>query len=330
MDPQTDKHKKTQRAPRFKIIPKKLLTSGLLLIVLFLLTIFVQKPQTITEQAATGNQTSSCSPVPFYCLILGGQKTCTHPPLCPTPPPPTAFVAQKAPPPPPKKATNGTPVKQPVCGIGGYYSGYSDQVPANTTKLSVSTAWTVSATTCSGNAVGISQWPGVEGGALNNLWLAQTGTYGYCVGGAISYFSWAILVGVEKPFTGLPTNQYPTKPGDKYSASVVMSSPRHFTSTLTNITRGWTYTKPMTVTTQFDPIYNDFIILENEGHTTQPLTKFTPATFSQNTFSLNSSGIQPFAKAPGLGCVASKQTGPQETAVSNLINGNFTITWLHP
>src|SRR5581483_12203057 len=37
---------------------------------------------------------NNCSPVAYYCLLLGGKRTCIQPIVCPTPLPTSGFVAQ--------------------------------------------------------------------------------------------------------------------------------------------------------------------------------------------------------------------------------------------
>ena len=91
--------KKVSKKP-FRIFHKKkqrnMFISTFLLFVLLLLVVFVQKPQVILERAATGSQ-NNCASVPYYCLILGGKKTCTRPPACPPSPVPPGFTAQAGP-----------------------------------------------------------------------------------------------------------------------------------------------------------------------------------------------------------------------------------------
>lgn len=96
--------KHPQKATKKRLSPrsKKLMTAGIILVVLFVLIVFVQKPQVILQFAATQAQGGTCSPAPFYCIAMGpnGVQRCTVPVPCPSPTPQPSFVAQQAPPPP--------------------------------------------------------------------------------------------------------------------------------------------------------------------------------------------------------------------------------------
>src|SRR5258708_7049435 len=313
---------------RFKMIPKRLLISGLIVIVLFLLIIFIQKPQIYIQHAATGNQTSdSCSPVPFYCLILGGQKTCTLPAVCPTLPPPTGFLAQKAPP-PPKSATNGTPVKQPICTDNGNWSGYLYRFKA--AQASLATSWNVSTITCSGKLIGISQWPGIDAG---DKAIAQLGTASGCNTGKPVYYAWT--ENFPQPPLGLSSSIYPAKPGDKFSATVRETSLGNFIDTLTNQTRKWSFTTTMKFSAANARLkLQREIITENEGYGVNPvvtgLAKFTQVNFFNNEISENNGTAEPFDMAQGLYCINLNATGKiKQDNSSNMTNTNFNITWVH-
>jgi outer membrane protein OmpA-like peptidoglycan-associated protein len=97
--------KNSHTASKLRINSKsnKLVITGIIFVILFILIIFVQSPQTLKQLAATTNQTpgSQCSPVPFYCIVMGpnGGKECVRPSPCPSPTQTPNFVAQQAPPP---------------------------------------------------------------------------------------------------------------------------------------------------------------------------------------------------------------------------------------
>ncbi len=105
-------------------VSRNIVISCLILFVSLVLVAFIQKPQILTQYAASVNQATSsastaCSPVPFYCLILGGGKACTRPTVCPTRTPSPGFVAISNPPKPtitptPPASSSATPACLPT------------------------------------------------------------------------------------------------------------------------------------------------------------------------------------------------------------------------
>ena len=229
--------------------------------------------------------------------------------------------------------THDTTPVQPVCSNNVNWSGYLNKLPANTQEAAVESTWTVSTVTCSGNEIGISQWPGIDAG---NKDIAQVGSMSGCNAGKNAYYAWVVkppsLQALE-----LPAAKYPIKPGDQFTAEINMTSLGKFTTTLTNVTGKWSYTAPMTFTAADDKlVLQQEVILEDEGYGVNPvvpgLTEFTTPTDSNSMFSTAGGDLEPFDEAPNVACTNLNATGAQQQEnTSNITNTNnsFTEKWLH-
>lgn len=229
----------------------------------------------------------------------------------------------------PNPVLNNTKVTKIACGQSNW-SGYLYTPPASTTQTVASGNWTVSTLTCSDtstNKEGLSQWVGINGNSPVS-WIAQVGSYDLCENGAPVYFAWTEAY--PKPFIGSIGNQYAVKPGDQFSASVTMTSAGNFQTKMTNATQGWSYQTPLTFGSNYTPVANGEMILEDEGfYTNNPLPSFTSEPFINNMYSINNNTPAPIENGPGLKCLNVAQNGIVKDNTSSLTGSNFTISWTH-
>jgi len=226
-------------------------------------------------------------------------------------------------------SVNSTKVTKIACGQSNW-SGYLYTPPANTAQTIASGNWTVSTMTCgdtSEDKEGLSQWVGIDGNSPVS-WIAQVGSYDMCQNGTPEYFAWTEAY--PKPFVGSIGSQYAVKPGDQFSATINMTSIGNFQTKMTDTTQGWSYQTPLTFGSNYTPVANGEMILEDEGfYTNQPLPSFTQEPFTNNMYSINNSTPAPIENGPGLQCLYVDQNGIVKDNTSSLTGSNFTISWTH-
>lgn len=137
---------------------------------------------------------------------------------------------------------SATPIHHSVPRIGarnGRHStstNWSGYVTTGARYTSVSGTWTEPSATCAAGQTAYSSfWVGIDGDTTNTV--EQTGTDADCSSGTPTYYAWYEM------YPKYPVNlSYTVRPGDTVSASVTTDGAGHFTLTITDGTRGWSYT----------------------------------------------------------------------------------------
>ncbi len=117
------------------------------------------------------------------------------------------------------------------------WSGYANTGAKFTT---VKGSWTQPSVTCgAGQTAYSSFWVGIDGDTTNTV--EQTGTDSDCSSGSPKYYAWYEM------YPKFPVNlSNPVSPGDSMSASVTTNGSGSFTLTITDNSRGWSFTTNQT------------------------------------------------------------------------------------
>ncbi len=112
------------------------------------------------------------------------------------------------------------------------WSGYAN---TGTTFTDVKGSWTQPTATCSsGQTAYAAFWVGIDGDTTNTV--EQIGTDSDCSNGSPTYYAWYEM------YPKFPVNLSNTvRPGDSLTAEVRYNGSGRFTLTITNNTRGWTF-----------------------------------------------------------------------------------------
>jgi hypothetical protein len=196
------------------------------------------------------------------------------------------------------------------------WAGYA---ATNATFTSVSSSWTQPTASCTSQTTYSSFWVGLDG--YNSNSVEQTGTDADCSGGRASYYAWYEMY--PKFPVNLSTASYPVQPGDHISASVNFSGRNAFTLTISNSTRGWTFS-----TTQKSKAQRTSAEVIAEAPSSSggvlPLTNFGIANFGASTANGQSlASFNPDKIDMVSGGTVKAQTGPIAA------NGSFSVTWKH-
>lgn len=126
------------------------------------------------------------------------------------------------------------------------WSGYAVSSNHRGAYTSVSGTWVVpSVTAPNGSNTGSyysSSWVGIDG--FNNSKLIQTGTEQDVVSGSTSYSAWWEIL--PAPETAISSTTDPVSPGDTMTATITQLSGSEWNITLTDSTKGWTFTTSQT------------------------------------------------------------------------------------
>ncbi|MEM3671405.1 MAG: G1 family glutamic endopeptidase [Thermoprotei archaeon] len=135
----------------------------------------------------------------------------------------------------------------PIRGASGQslnWAGYAVTSSAGSVT-SVSGSWKVPTVSCAKKSSYAAFWVGIDG--FNDNTVEQTGVLAQCSSGSATYSAWYEFYPASPVYA---SSSDAVKPGDIMSASVTYSSSGNcFTTTLTDVTEGWTYTSPCTAVT---------------------------------------------------------------------------------
>ncbi len=196
------------------------------------------------------------------------------------------------------------------------WAGYA---AINSTFNSVASSWTQPTATCTSQTTYSSFWVGLDG--YNSNSVEQTGTDADCSGGQASYYAWYEMY--PKYPVNLSASAYPVRPGDQMSASVTFSGSRSFTLTISDSTRGWTYTTVQKGRAQRSSAE---VIAEAPSSSSGvlPLTNFGTANFGAST--ANGQSLASFSPDK-IDMVSGGTTKASTGSISS--NGSFSVTWQH-
>jgi hypothetical protein len=206
------------------------------------------------------------------------------------------------------KPTSGAP----VYNINGYnWGGYAARGSGFT---SVSATWVQPTATCNSRNDLYAPWVGLDG--YGSSTVEQTGVATDCSSGSAVNEPWYEMYPASPVY--LNTGTYKVSFGDTIHASVVYSSSR-FTLTLSDTTKGWTYTTSKTLSSARRVSAEVIIESPTGSYPNFGTLRFSSATVNGNT--LGSFG--PVAMDPSSG-------GVYEAHASALSGGTaFTMTYEH-
>jgi len=125
--------------------------------------------------------------------------------------------------------------------INGYnWGGYA---ATGSGFSSVSATWTEANATCNSTNDLYAPWVGIDGYGSSSV--EQTGVATDCSSGSPVHQAWYEMY--PKAPVYLSTSSYPVSAGNVINASVTYTGSRHYTLTLHNATRGWTFTTTQSI-----------------------------------------------------------------------------------
>jgi hypothetical protein len=197
-------------------------------------------------------------------------------------------------------------------------SNWAGYAAINTTFTSVTSSWTQPTATCTNQQTYSSFWVGLDGYSSNSV--EQTGTDADCsASGVPSYYAWYEMY--PKFPVNLSSTTYRVSPGDHLSASVTFSGRQSFTLTISNSTRGWTFT---TVQKHKAVRSSAEVIAEAPSSSSGvlPLTNFGTVSFGNST--ANGQSLSSFATYK-IDMVSGTTTKATTGTISS--SGAFSVTW---
>jgi hypothetical protein len=200
------------------------------------------------------------------------------------------------------------------------WSGY-----ANTggTFTDVKGTWTQPSARCSAGQTAYSSfWVGIDGDTTNTV--EQTGTDADCSSGSPVYYAWYEMY--PKFPVNLSSSQLPVSPGDSISAEVSTNGSGSFTLTITNNSRGKTFTT--TQTSKKARLGSAEWIAEAPSGSggVLPLANFGSVSFSSCAANGKSISANPNPDA-----ITMAANGVTKASPSGLGSGgsSFSVTWKH-
>ena len=182
---------------------------------------------------------------------------------------------------------------------------------------SVSASWTQPTATCSGTAYS-SFWVGLDGDTSGTV--EQTGTDADCSGSTPQYYAWYEM------YPKFPVNLSGTvRPGDHLSASVTTNGSGTFTLTITDSTRGWTYSTNQRL--KRATLSSAEVIAEAPSSSggVLPLANFGTVSFS----GAKANGTTLTSSTPGIDAITMKSGSTVKAQPGNISSGSFSVTWKH-
>ncbi len=168
----------------------------------------------------------------------------------------------------PALSVSPSPSEMPVnnnINWAGYSTAPNVSTPGMPTNGTFTADWTIVPIDCSAGNGWLSQWVGQGGVGANNgsganadMNLPQLGTADNCSGQTVGYSAWTIAMYGPKPppFVDPPN---PVGEGDKMTAKVVFQGGGKFATTISDITKGWTFNTPMTYDASYVPFSGEAI-----------------------------------------------------------------------
>lgn len=199
------------------------------------------------------------------------------------------------------------------------WSGYAT---TGTKYTDVKGTWTEPSVTCSSGQTAYSSfWVGIDGDTTNTV--EQLGTDSDCSSGSPVYYGWWEMY--PKGSNNISSSTYPVKPGDSLSAEVSTNGSGSFILTMTNNTRGWTFS-----TTQNSRKAKrgsaEWIAEAPSSGGVLPLADFGTVNFSNCT----ANGVSISAN-PNPDAITMAANGVTKAVPSSLSSGGeaFSVTWEH-
>ena len=198
------------------------------------------------------------------------------------------------------------------------WSGYAN---TGATFTDVKGSWTEPTATCtSGQTAYSSFWVGIDGDTTNTV--EQTGTDADCSSGTPTYYAWYEM------YPKFPVNlSNPVSPGDSFTAEVKYNGGSSFTLTISDTTRGWTFSTNQTSRKARRGSAEWIAEAPSSSGGVLPLANFGTVSFSNCT--ANGVSISSNPNPDAITMVTS--TGSVKAQPSGLGSGgsSFSVTWKH-
>lgn len=155
-----------------------------------------------------------------------------------------AVATSVAPAAPATAAASGLSFKPLSYNINGYnWGGYA---ATGSGFSSVSATWTEPSATCNSSNDLYAPWVGIDG--YGSSTVEQTGVATDCSSGSPKDQAWYEMY--PKSPVYLSSSSYPVSAGDSIHASVTYTGSRHYQLTISDSSRGWTYTTTQSISAQ--------------------------------------------------------------------------------
>ncbi|MDQ1614082.1 MAG: hypothetical protein QOJ60_21 [Actinomycetota bacterium] len=198
------------------------------------------------------------------------------------------------------------------------WAGYA---AIGTTFTSVSSTWTQPTATCTRAQTYSSFWVGLDGYSSGSV--EQTGTDADCSSsGVASYYAWYEMY--PKFPVNLSPSTYPVSPGNQMHASVTFGGGHAFTLTISNVTRGWTFTTNQKSGKAQRSSAEVIAEAPSSSGGVLPLTNFGTVGFANST--ANGRSLSTFT-TDRIDMVSGTTTKATTGSISS--SGGFSVTWKH-
>ncbi len=200
-------------------------------------------------------------------------------------------------------------------------SNWSGYATTGTTYTDVKGTWIQPTATCGRRETSYSSfWVGIDGDGTNSV--EQTGTDADCSRGTPTYYAWYEM------YPAYPVNLSGTvRPGDSMTAEVKYNGGTSFTLTITNNTRGWTFTTNQSSSSAARGSAEWIAEAPSSISGVLPLANFGTVNFSSCTANNVSISSNPNPDA----IVMTTSGGTVKAQPSGLGSGgtSFSVTWHH-
>lgn len=198
------------------------------------------------------------------------------------------------------------------------WAGYVYHLPTGATGATLRSTWKVSQTTCTQDG-NISPWIGFGGYSQGDHNIAQLGIDFQCINGQPIYATWTEAF----PATSIYYDNDIASAGDEISQSITFQGNGSFLTKMTNTTKGWSLSVPMSFEAGYVPVTGDVISEIVFG----AVPSYTPQThFTNNFYSHNGEAEKPLVTASGIARMEIGSNGVQKTQTSALTTTGFTIS----
>lgn len=201
------------------------------------------------------------------------------------------------------------------------WSGYAN---TGATFTDVKGSWTQPSATCGAGETSYSSfWVGIDGDTTSTV--EQTGTDADCSSGTPTYYAWYEMY--PKFPVNLSTSTYPVAPGNSMTAEVSTNGSGRFTLTITNNTRGWTFTTTQTLKRARLGSAEWIAEAPSGSGGVLPLANFGTVSFTNCT--ANGVSISGNPNPDAITMVTSNGTVKAQPSGLGSGGSSFSVTWKH-
>jgi Peptidase A4 family len=201
-------------------------------------------------------------------------------------------------------------------------SNWSGYASTGTTYTDVKGTWVQPAVSCSSTAYS-AFWVGIDGDGTSSV--EQLGTSSDCRGSTPTYYGWWEMY--PHPSNTISTSTYPVHVGDTLTAEVHYNGSNSYTLSMTNSTRGWTFSTNQTSSSGKRGSAEWIAEAPSTSSgSLLPLANFGTVQFSNCTANNSAISANPNPDAITMG------SGGTTKATTSGLNGagsGFSVTWKH-